>query len=47
MRNQFVECKSRSTAARRCPWAAVIVKVDGGFRCFESVMDYKIWKDQI
>ena len=46
MRTEFVECKSRSTAARRCPWAAVIAKVDGGFRCFESRYDYDVWKNQ-
>jgi hypothetical protein len=46
MRIEFVECVSRSTAQRRCPWAAVIAKVCGGFRCFESVADYTTWKNQ-
>jgi hypothetical protein len=46
MRQQFVECKSRSTAQRRCPWAAVIAKVEGGFQCFESAADYKTWRGQ-
>jgi hypothetical protein len=46
MRSQFVECKSRSTAASRCPWAAKIVKVEGGFHAFESAQDYKTWKNQ-
>lgn len=46
MRTEFVECKSRSTAVRRCPWAAKIVKVDGGYRAFESISDYRVWKGQ-
>jgi hypothetical protein len=46
MRKEFVECKSRSTAKRRCPWAAKIAKVSGGYLCFESVEDYRIWKQQ-
>lgn len=46
MRKEFVECKSRSTAARRCPWAAVIAKADGGYWCFESPDDYDQWKGQ-
>lgn len=46
MRKEFVACSSYSTAWRRCPWAAVIVKVEGGFLAFESVTDYQIWKGQ-
>ena len=46
MRNVFVECKSRRTATRRCSWAAITVKVEGGYRCFESVADYKVWRQQ-
>lgn len=46
MRTETVECKHRSTAKRRCPWAAVIAKVEGGFMCFESVDDYRTWKNQ-
>lgn len=42
MRTEFIECKSRSTAKRHCPWAAKIVKVQGGFVAFESLMDYKL-----
>lgn len=44
MRKEFVKCASRSTAKRRCPWAAVIAKVDGGFYCFESQDEYRQWK---
>ena len=46
MRVEFVECKSRKTAARKCPWSAIIEKVDGGFRCFESIDDYRTWRNQ-
>jgi len=46
MRTQVVECKSRSTAARRCPWAARIAKVEGGYMCWESVSDYETWRRQ-
>jgi hypothetical protein len=46
MRIETVDCKSRATAKRLCPWAAVIAKVVGGFKCFESVTDYAIWRRQ-
>ena len=46
MRIEFVHCRSRSTAARRCTWAAKIIKVEAGFLCFESVADYYEWRDQ-
>jgi len=46
MRTVFIECKSRATAKRRCPWAALVVKAEGGYHCFESVADYRIWKGQ-
>ena len=46
MRIQFVQTGSRKQAAAECPWAAKIVKVDGGYRCFESVADYDTWRKQ-
>ncbi len=46
MRQQTVECKTRKTALKRCPWAAYIVKVEDGYRCFESETDYLVWKNQ-
>ena len=46
MRQQFIECKTRRTALRRAPWACTFAKVDGGFMAFESITDYKIWKNQ-
>lgn len=31
MRQEIVECKSRYSALKRCPWASVIARVVGGF----------------
>ena len=47
MRTEYIQCKSRSTAWLRCPWAAIVTKVDGGFRAFESRADYATWRNQI
>lgn len=46
MRIEFVECKYRYQAKKACPWASVIAKVTGGYRCFESVADYETWRRQ-
>ena len=46
MRTETVICKSRSTAKRRCPWAAAIAKVEGGYIAFESRADYRVWRAQ-
>lgn len=31
---------------KRCPWAAVIARVEGGFVAFESRDDYRTWRAQ-
>lgn len=46
MRQEYVDCSCRKTAYRRCPWAAICMKVEGGFRCFESVTDYQTARRQ-
>jgi len=46
MRREFVDCKTRATAKCRCPWAAVIIKAEGGYWAFESWDDYRLWKAQ-
>ena len=46
MKTQFIETGSRYQAKKQCPWAIKTAKVCGGFICFESVTDYKIWKNQ-
>jgi len=46
MRKQFVACKDRRTAKRRCPWHTVVAKVWGGYWCFESLLDAVTWEMQ-
>lgn len=31
---------------RQCPWAAKIVRVEGGYMAFQSIEDWKTWKSQ-
>ena len=47
MRQQFTSAKTRKAAQLECPWAAKIIKVDGGYRAFESIKDYETWKNQV
>jgi hypothetical protein len=46
MRKEFIECKTRKTAIKRAPWAAIYRKVEGGYMAFESLADFEIWKNQ-
>ena len=46
MKTELVQCSTWRTAKRRCPWSCKIVRVEGGFRCFESVTDYRVWRNQ-
>lgn len=47
MRTEFLMVKTRYQAKKQCKFApAVIAKVCGGYVCFESCNDYKIWKNQ-
>lgn len=46
MQTAFIACDSRSTAARRAPWATTISKVSGGFIAFASVADWQTWRNQ-
>ena len=46
MRSKFIECKSKIVAFNECPWASVFVAVTGGWMCFESYGDYRIWLNQ-
>ena len=46
MRTSYIMTESRYKARKTYPWAAKIVRVCGGYLCFESVCDYKIWKNQ-
>ena len=44
MRREVFYLKRYDAAKRRAPWAAIIVKCQGGFIAFESMQDFKIWK---
>jgi hypothetical protein len=39
--------KRRAQAAKLCPWAAVIIKIEGGYICFESANDADVWRRQV
>lgn len=43
---QSIEAKTAKEARKIAPWADKIVKVEGGYLAFESVSEYKIWKNQ-
>lgn len=43
---KFISCDTRYQAKKAAPWAVKIVMVDGGFIAFESIADWKIWKNQ-
>jgi hypothetical protein len=44
---QFVESDRMVTAQTTCPWARFIIRVEGGYQCFEFINDYLTWKNQI
>lgn len=46
MRQEFLAGVTRKMAAEECPWAAIIKKVEGGYRAFESKQDYETWRNQ-
>ncbi|WP_195258480.1 hypothetical protein [Phocaeicola vulgatus] len=47
MRTYFAKVRTRYRAIKECPFTpSKIAKVYGGFMCFESTNDYKIWKNQ-
>lgn len=46
MEKAFMEVKTRKEAVALAPWAAKIVKVDGGYMAFASLADYKTWQNQ-
>lgn len=46
MRKAFVECTTRYQAQKECPWAEHFTKVVGGYQCFESITDFRIWQRQ-
>lgn len=46
MKTQFTVAKSRKQAEINYPWATRIIKVEGGYLCFESEDDLLIWRNQ-
>lgn len=46
MRIEHINAKTAAQARKLAPWAAKVVKVDGGYRAFESLADYGTWKRQ-
>lgn len=46
MRIQFIEAKNYQQAKKQAQWASKIKKVEGGYKAFESVLDYEISKRQ-
>lgn len=46
MRQLFLAVETLAEAENLAPWAAEIIKVEGGFRAFESVRDAKTWNSQ-
>ena len=47
MRRQLVKTESVKIAQDECPWACVMIAVEGGIMCFESWDDYKTWENQV
>lgn len=47
MRRELIEVTTEQEAIEQAPWAAKIVKVDGGYMAFESVADYETWAKQV
>jgi hypothetical protein len=46
MRQAFIQCETKGQALEECPWACEAIEVAGGYRCFESANDVKVWKSQ-
>jgi len=46
MKTEIVYTSSISEARKEMPWAAKIVKIEGGYKGFESLYDYKVWAGQ-
>jgi hypothetical protein len=46
MRREMLLVASMAEAWAAAPWAAIIVKVDGGYLAFESSAEYQTWRRQ-
>ncbi len=46
MRTFFAQVETRYRAIKNCPFTpAHVVKVFGGYMCFESDNDYRVWRN--
>lgn len=46
MRTETIYTNSRKEAVKAMPWAVKVIKVDGGYKGFESMSDYETWRNQ-
>ena len=46
MKKEMISATSAKQARKLAPWAAKVVKVEGGYMAFESVSDYQTWRKQ-
>lgn len=46
MKTETIKASSAKQAHKLAPWAAKVVKVEGGYIAFESVADYQTWRKQ-
>lgn len=46
MRTETINAKTAAEAKKQAPWAAKVVKIEGGYKAFESVSDWQTWKNQ-
>jgi hypothetical protein len=46
MRKEFIPVDSLEYADEWAPWAAIVVKVEGGFMAFESKDECTQWEEQ-
>lgn len=46
MRKEFLQVETEDEARQLAPWAAIIVRAEGGWLAFESQHDYEIWEGQ-
>jgi hypothetical protein len=45
-RKEFIETRTKEKAQEEAPWACKLVRTYGGYLAFESMDDFKEWKNQ-
>jgi hypothetical protein len=46
VRKEFLQVETLKEARAKAPWAAKVVRVEGGYMAFESISDYATWRNQ-